>query len=98
MISIIVDAYTKGIVNFDSNKTLLYCSNTLNKFDCNRDYGYTSSNIKHSVSKTLEYSYSNWCMSVLAQEKDKVNSVNSFFRRSKAYWKLSNEDVSWLRA
>ena len=60
-LSVLTDAYLKGIRGYDVNKAYKYARNTANKFG-NGERGY----IVLNVSETLEYAYFDWCLSQLA--------------------------------
>jgi predicted alpha-1,2-mannosidase len=74
-ISVIADAWAKGVNDFDINLAYEASRNTLYQ---NTQYGYTAYYHKgyleiqdehESVSKTLEYAYNDWCMMQLSQYK-----------------------------
>ena len=60
-ISVIADAYRKGIRNYDVKKAYAYAVNTAEKMGNDKKLGY----VPGRVSETLEYAYSDWCLSVL---------------------------------
>ncbi len=74
-ISVIADAYAKGIRGFDINLALEACEKTANiphlgmpEF---RKKGYLEVEDEHeSVSKTLEYAYNDWCIVELKSKLD----------------------------
>lgn len=61
-ISVLTDAYLKGICQYDVEKAYRYACNTAERFG-NGERGYSVM----SVSKTLEYAYFDWCLSQLAK-------------------------------
>src|SRR3982751_4995748 len=71
-VPVIVDAYKKGIRNFDAKlalKAMLSYAES-NRFGLNtyRQRGYISNEIEQeSVSKTLEYAYDDWCIAQFAK-------------------------------
>jgi len=75
-VSVIADAYAKGIKNFDvklaieaMKKSATWNHYGLTPFNKNN---YLSADDEHeSVSKTLEYAYDDWCIAQLLTDKDK---------------------------
>jgi putative alpha-1,2-mannosidase len=59
-VPVIVDAYQKGIRNFDVAKGYQLSKNSCERFG-NGDLGHS-----YSISSTLEHAYFEWCLSVLA--------------------------------
>ncbi len=90
-ISVIADAWMKGIRNFDGNKALdamLHSANT-DKFglDVYRQDGYIAGDKEHeSISKTLEYAYNDWCIAMMAKDLGRDDVYREFIRRAQ-YWK-----------
>ncbi len=92
-VSVIVDAYEKGIRNYDIEKAFEYCKNSVDSFG-NGNLGFTP----HSISKTLEYAYSDWCLGKFAESLNKENLAKEYFQKSENYKNIWNEDVNWFRA
>ena len=65
-VSVVTDAYNKGIWNYDTRKALEYSLNTVRTFG-NNEQGYTPDDL----SKTLEYAYTDWCVGVLLRSMGK---------------------------
>ena len=89
-VSVISDAYTKGINSFDVDKTIsaILKSLAIDKFGKKEflNNGYISTQEEpESVSKTLEYAYDNFCVSQLLDEYIKNSSKNSFPVNNKIY-------------
>lgn len=94
-VSVLADAYVKGIRNYDVEKAYEYAFNT-NKRNSNWPRGYRTG--KHSgVSDTLEYAYSDWCMSVLANALNKKDEAKDLLEKSKAYKNIWDPEVNWFR-
>jgi predicted alpha-1,2-mannosidase len=91
-ISVIADAWTKGIRDYDVEKAYSIALNTSNVIG-NGDLGYTPGNI----SCTLEYAYSDWCMATLAKALGKQDDEKYFADRAKAYRLIFDPDVDWFR-
>lgn len=90
-IPVIVDAYAKGIRDFDAEKAF-----TAMKAAVNRNQPGLNSYRKNgavlvdddneSVSKTLEYSYDDWCIAQMAKMLNKDADYHEFIERAQ-YWK-----------
>ncbi|GHT87981.1 hypothetical protein FACS189474_2230 [Bacteroidia bacterium] len=94
-LSVLADAYQKGIRDYDMEKAYQYALNTSKKFG-NGNLGYTPSP-DYSISSTLEYAYTDWCMSVLAKALNKQADANYFAQRANAYQKVFDKDKGWFR-
>lgn len=93
-ISILCDAYTKGIRGYDIEKAYRYALNTSEKFK-NNDRGYSPGNT--GVSMTLEYAYTDWCMARLAEALGKTDDCDYFDKRSHSYTTVFDADFGWFR-
>ena len=91
-VSVIADAYEKGIRGYDVEEAYRQCKNTVEKFG-NGPAGFTPG----SLSTSLEYAYSDWCMGRLAKSLGKSADQTEYYARSRAYTNLWNADVKWLR-
>jgi predicted alpha-1,2-mannosidase len=92
-VSVIVDAYEKGIRNYDIEKAFIYCKNSVDKFG-NGKQGFTSGDL----SKTLEYAYTDWCVGRFAESLGKKELADEYYTKGQAYRNVWNEDVHWFRA
>ncbi len=79
-VSVLADAYAKGIRSYDVNKAYQVAVNTCEKFG-NGSLGYTP----NSVSETLEHSYSEWCLSELARQLGKKADEQKYRQRAMSY-------------
>jgi len=93
-ISVIADAYAKGIRNYDLQKVYRYCLNTAEKFG-NGAKGFSGP--PESISNTLEYAYTDWCLSRLADGLGHKNDAATLLARSKAYKRVFDPETSWFR-
>lgn len=89
-VSIIADAYLKGIRGFDTEKALqaMKVSSDINKkgSDYYTRLGYIPSNIKReSVSCVLEYAYDDWCISQMAKEMGRLADFEKYRQRALSY-------------
>lgn len=92
-ISVLCDAYSKGIRSYDIDKAYQYALNTSRMFG-NNENGYTPGSISH----TLEYAYNDWCMARLAGWLGKEADKELFERRSGTYTTLYDPDYGWFRS
>lgn len=102
-VPVIVDAYLKGIGDFDPEKALAACIATANIDDYRgiglyKKYGYVPYNLeKESVSKTLEYAYDDYCIALMAEKMGKKEIADEFFARSKNYRNQYNPETSFMQ-
>ena len=101
-VPVIVDAWSKGLRDFDQDKALEAMVNSaMDDKDGLLAYkrkGYISveSDVE-SVSKTLEYAYDDWCIAIMAKGMGKEKLANYFFSRSKNYKNLFDEKTGFMR-
>ena len=93
-VSVIADAYKKGINSYDTEKALKLSINSVNKFG-NIEKGYTPGNL--GISYTLEYAYFDWCVAQLAQATGHTELVDEFLLRSQYYQAIFDQDKKWFR-
>ncbi|WP_354359771.1 GH92 family glycosyl hydrolase [Pedobacter sp. UYP30] len=93
-VSVIADAYVKGIRGFDVNKAYQLSVNSVEQFG-NGDKGYTDDGI--GISKTLEYSYFDWCVSQMAKGLGKTADKAKYLERSKDYKNIFDAEKGWFR-
>ena len=91
-ISVLCDAYRKGIRDYDVEKAYRYALNTSRRFG-NNDDGYTPGNI----SCTLEYDYTDWCMARLAEWLGKEGDRAHFDKRALSYATIFDPESGWFR-
>ncbi|WP_214070689.1 GH92 family glycosyl hydrolase [Mucilaginibacter sp. dw_454] len=101
-IPVIVDAYAKGIRDFNAEKALdaMKASVNRNQFglDIYRKNGADlADNDKESVSKTLEYAYDDWCIAQFAKMLNKPVDYNEYIQRAQ-YWKnVQDKETGFVR-
>ena len=95
-VSVITDACLKGVWSADIDRALDACVKTASygKYD-GLDYymklGYVPEDINtYSVSKTLEYSYDDWCIEQLAEKAGNDSIAELFSRRADYYQNVFN--------
>ncbi len=103
-VPVIVDAYLKGIGNFDAEEALNACVATANvkgyrALDEYKKYGYIPYDIeKESVSKTIEYSFDDWCIAQMAEKMGNDDIAKTFAKRAEFYRNLFNSETEFLQA
>lgn len=90
-VSILTDAYEKGIRNYDIDKAYQYALNTCKKFG-NGSNGYSA----NSISETLEYAYFDWCLSTLAKSLGKNDVATQYFDKSRDYKNTFDTTRGWF--
>ena len=93
-VNVLAEAYVKGIRDYDVEKAYQYAVQSVEKFG-NGQLGYTPGNL--SISETLEYAYSEWCVAQLALALGKEADARRYTERSKAYQQLFDEEKGWFR-
>ena len=102
-VPVIVDAYLKGIDDFDVETVFEACKSTafaneLGKSEYEK-YGFIPGNLEHeSVSKTLEYAYNDWCIAQFAKKLDNRNDYKIFIQRAQYYKNLFDPQTNFIRA
>ena len=101
-IPVIVEAYKKGIRNFDVEKAYAAMKNTMMQdergLDHYKKYGYIPySLLDESVTITLEYAFNDWCVAEMAKELGKEEDYQFFLNRSKAYQYLYDAGSGFMR-
>ncbi len=101
-VPVITEAYMKGITNFDTNEALAAM-----KKSAMDDRAGLGSYIKNgyikkldageSVSKTLEYSYDDWCIAQFAKKLGKMDDYNYFIKRAQNYKNLFDPSTGFMR-
>ncbi len=102
-VPVIVDAWVKGIRNFDENLALqaMIHSATIDHLGLPsyRKYGYIPSGDEHeSVSKTLEYAYDDWCIAIMAKDMGVDETYKRFIRRAQSYKNIFDPQTGFMRA
>ena len=108
-VPVIVDAYLKGIGDFDAEKALQACVATAN-IDEYRGIGsyktrgfipfnvtdqYNSEN--WSLSRTLEYAFDDFCIAEMAKKMGKTDIANEFYKRSQNYRNVFNPATGFMQ-
>ncbi|MBD1391921.1 GH92 family glycosyl hydrolase [Mucilaginibacter glaciei] len=102
-IPVIVDAYAKGIRDFDAEKAFMAMKAAVNRnqfgLDNYRKTGAVNADVEHeSVSKTLEYAYDDWCIAQMAKMLNKPQDYSEYIKRAQ-YWKnVHNNQNGFMQA
>lgn len=102
-IPVIVDAYAKGIRDFDAEKAFKMMKDAVNR----DQFGLKSyqkngfvlpEDENESVSKTLEYAYDDWCIAQMAKMLKKDQEYAEYIQRAQ-YWKnVYNKQTTFVQA
>lgn len=93
-LSVLADAYVKGIRTYDVDKAYQYAVNTSRRFG-NDSLGYAPEPL--SISHTLEYAYTDWCISQLAKCLGKEEDFKRFHEKGQAYHAIFDKEKGWFR-
>ena len=108
-VPVIVDAYLKGIGNFDAEKALEACVATANIDEYRgigsyKKNGYIPYNVTDqyntenwSLSRTLEYAFDDFCIAEMAQKMGKTELANEFYKRSQNYRNVFNPATGFMQ-
>ena len=107
-VPVIVDAYMKGIGDFDAQKALDACIATANKDDYRgigfyKEHGYVPAYTEPdkwenwSLSKTLEYAYDDWCIAQMADSLGREDVAAEFYARSQNYRNVYNPATTFMQ-
>ncbi|GAB5554162.1 MAG: GH92 family glycosyl hydrolase [Saprospiraceae bacterium] len=92
-VSVINDAYQKGIRNYDVDQAFAFAKNTVDHTG-NGALGYTHRNL----SKTLEYAYTDWALGTFAESLDKKEIAKEYQTKGENYKNIWNDEVNWFRS
>ena len=101
-VSVIFDAWSKGIRNFDASYALeaMMHSARLNHFGLLqlKQYNFIPADMEHeAVSKTLEYAYDDWCIAQMAASMGDSSEYRYFIKRAQAYKNLFDPQTHLMR-
>ena len=103
-VPVIVDAYFKGIKNFDAELAYKAClasaTDSSRQIDEYMDLGYVpidNENENWSVSKTLEYAYGDWCIAQFAKALGKTEEYTTFLKRSENWRNVYDSKSTFMR-
>ncbi len=101
-VPVIVDAYMKGIKQFDTKLALdaMKKSATWDHYGLSAlmDHGFLEMDDEHeSVSKTLEYAYDDWCIAQFAKKLGEQSDYKTYIHRAQAYKNLLDVQSGFMR-
>ena len=102
-VPVIVDAYLKGIGNFDAEKALEACIASANRDDYHgigfyKEHGYVPRDKENwSMSKTMEYAYDDYCIARMAEAMGKQDIAQEYYERAKNYRNVFNPETSFMQ-
>lgn len=91
--TVIADAYAKGIDSFDIEKAYRYGVNSSAVLGFAPETGFTPGNI----SETLEYGYADWCWGRFAEMLGKKEDAAFFYDKAQAYRRIFDPEKKWFR-
>ena len=94
-LSVLTDAYLKGIRNYDIEKGYQYAINSSDIFSNPDNKGFYGP--PFSISNTLEYAYTDWCVAELAKELGKKEDEERFRNKGNYYRNIFDSDKGWFR-
>ena len=102
-IPVIVDAYVKGIRDYDEDLALeamvhSAMQNNLGLKSYKENGFISASDEPESVSKNLEYAYDDWCIALLADSLGKEEIATTFYQRGQYYKNLFDPTTGFFRA
>ena len=102
-VSVIADAYLKGIRNFNTELALEAVLATANSpiYDATAEYkqfGYVPMDVlPESVSITLEYAYDDFTIARLLEAMGKPNDANVYYQRALSYKNVFDKQTGYMR-
>jgi predicted alpha-1,2-mannosidase len=101
-VSAIVDAYQKGIVDFDKELAFEAMHHSAMQDHLGLSFykknGFIACDEEaESVSKTLEYGYDDWCIAQMAQSLGKDSLYAYYLKRAQAYKNIFDSSTNFLR-
>lgn len=101
-ISVIVDAYMKGIRDFDAEKAMEAMLHSASRdhfgLDVYRKHGHIPGDMEHeSISKTLEYAYNDWCIAEMAKEMGMDEVYREYIYRAQFYKNIFDPSTGFMR-
>ncbi|RKY53164.1 MAG: glycoside hydrolase family 92 protein, partial [Candidatus Neomarinimicrobiota bacterium] len=102
-VPVIVDAYMKGIKNFNVKKAYKAMKHSADQDHLGlkyyKEFGYIPADKEgESVSKTLEYAYDDWCIAQMAKSLNKKEDYKRYIRRAQFYKNLFDPSTGFMRA
>jgi hypothetical protein len=101
-VSVITDAYAKGIRNFDVELAFEAMKKSATwdhlGLPAYQQFGFLSVDDEHeNVSKTLEYAYDDWCIAQMALDLGHTEDYTIYMNRSNAWRNLLDPETNLMR-
>jgi predicted alpha-1,2-mannosidase len=102
-VSVIADAWLRGVRGFDGEKALAAMVASSNKANVNasdlyRQYGWIPADrMTESVSQTLEFAYDDWCIARMAESLGHADIAAEYDRRARSYRELFDPSTGFMR-
>ncbi len=101
-IPVIVDAWMKGLTDFDTatayEAMVSSAMQNTNGLDAYKKYGFIpAEGESESVSKTLEYAYDDWCISLAAKRMKRDDDFEYFSHRAQSWKNLYDPQTGFFR-
>ncbi len=101
-VSVIVEAYLKGIHGYDVDKAYRAVRETMmgdmRGLKPYKEYGYIPyTALDESVTISLEFAYNDWCVAQMAKALGKDRDYDYFLKRSNAYKYLFNSETGFMQ-
>lgn len=101
-VPVIVDAWMKGIRNFDSDLALEAMRHSAMQdhfgLKAYRDHGHIPGDMEHeSISKTLEYAYDDWCIAQMAKDIGNDGVYKEYIKRAQYFKNIFDPSVGFMR-
>jgi predicted alpha-1,2-mannosidase len=93
-VSVIADAYEKGIRNYDVAKAYQLSVGSVEKFGTG-EKGYIPDPL--GVSYTLEYAYDEWCVSQMAKSMGKTADAEKYAAEGEDFKNIFDDGKGWFR-
>ncbi len=103
-VSVIADAYLKGIRNYDTGEALkaVLASSNYEPYDgigYYKEYGYVPEDLNpNSASKTLEYAYDDWTIYKFAEGMGRTEEAKKYLTRAGSYRNIFDKQTGFMRA
>lgn len=102
-VPVMVDAYQKGITDFDTELALEAMISTATANELGKEHyiakGYMASDEEHeSVSKNVEYAYDDWCIAQFAKAIGKDDVYAAYMKRAQSYKNIFDPETGFMRA
>ncbi len=102
-VSVIADAYIKGINNYDADLALAAMKHSANLehlgLKSYQAMGFIPAEEEsESVSKTLEYAYDDWCIAQMAKKMGQPSDYKTYLQRAQSYKNVFDPSTGFMRA